>query len=153
MLTCSGFENVAWTHAVGVSVSGNSLSKTAGDGWGNAGASSTKAILSGDGWAEITVSQMTYRMFGLNNGDGDQSYVDIDFAFFLRTDGTLEIYEKGTNRGAFGPYVAGDQLRVSVEAGLVRYRRNGILLYTSSDVPSYPLVVDTSLYTNGSSIT
>ena len=35
---------------------------------------------------------------------------------------------------------------------MVKYRKNGTLLYTSTVTPSYPLLVDTALYSNGSTI-
>src|SRR6185503_11369953 len=44
-------------------------------------------------------------------------------------------------------------LRVAVEGGAVRYRKNGALLYTSTAAPAYPLLVDTSLYSQGSTLT
>ena len=42
--------------------------------------------------------------------------------------------------------------RVAVEGGVVRYRRNGALLYTSAAAPSYPLLVDAALYTQGATL-
>ena len=68
---------------MGVSVNGNSIGKSAPDGWGNAGAVSTQAIASGDGYVEFT-GDVTYGMFGLSHGDTDQSYADIDYAFVTR---------------------------------------------------------------------
>ena len=149
-------QHVMWTNVVGVSVSGNSLTKTAATAWGNAGAASTQSIASGDGYVEFTASTTsTYRMCGLSHGDSDQNYTDIDFAMFP-TDGAsdshLHIYESGIYRGDFGPYAVGDLLRVAVEGGVVKYRKNGTLLYTSAVMPSYPLLVDTALYSPGSTI-
>jgi hypothetical protein len=149
-------ENVAWTNAVGVSVSGNSLTKTATWGWDNAGASSTKAITSGDGYVEVTASENnTHRMFGLSNGDSNQDYTDIDYAMFIVSNSTIQIYEKGVGIpvSSFGDYLPGDKLRVAVEGGQVKYRKNGVLLYTSSATPTYPLLVDTSFYTPNATVT
>ena len=74
---------VVWTSAVGVTVTGNSLTKTAATGWGNAGAVSTQQIASGDGYVEFTASETTtYRMLGLSNGNTNASYEDIDFALY-----------------------------------------------------------------------
>src|SRR6266705_3801234 len=59
-------QNVAWTSTVGVSASGNNLTKTAADGWGNGAAFSTQTLTSGDGYVEFTVSEAnTYRFCGL----------------------------------------------------------------------------------------
>jgi hypothetical protein len=41
---------------------------------------------------------------------------------------------------------------VAVESGVVKYSRNGTVFYTSTVPPTYPLRVDTSLYSNGSTI-
>ena len=149
----SSAQPVTWTNAVGISVSGNNLTKTAADGWGNAGASSTQSIASGDGYVETTISETNkYRMVGLSNGDSHQNYDDIDFALYPAVGGTLYIYEGGVSKGTFGTYATGDVLRVAVEGGVVKYRKNGTLLYTSTVSPTYPLLVDTALYTNGSTI-
>jgi RHS repeat-associated protein len=91
-------------------------------------------------------------MCGLSHGDTNQSYDDIDFAIYIWVDGMIYIYEDGAYRGQFGSYTVGDTLRVAVEGGVVKYRKNGQLLYTSG-TPTYPLLVDTSIYPQGSQIT
>ena len=137
-------EPVVWKSAVGVSVSGNSLTKTAATGWGNAGGVSTKALVSGSGYVEVTASEATTkRMFGLGNGNASTSYGDIEFAIYLDA-GTVRVYEKGVLRGTFGTFVSGDKVRVAVESGVVKYRRNGTLLYSSAMAPVYPLRVDSA---------
>jgi hypothetical protein len=73
-------EPVVWTNAVGVSVSGNNLSKTAAAGW-DAGAASVQTIRDGYGYVEFTATETdTHRMCGLSYGDDSRSYTDIDFA-------------------------------------------------------------------------
>jgi GH18 family chitinase len=145
-------EAVAWKSGVGVSVSGSTLTKTALTAWGNAGAVSTKLLASGDGYVEVTASETTTkRMFGLGNGDSHQGYDDIGFAMYLSA-GQVMVYENGTYRGTFGAFATGDKVRVSVESGLVRYRRNGSLLYASAAKPAYPLLVDTAFYTQGATL-
>jgi hypothetical protein len=42
---------------------------------------------------------------------------------------------------------------VGVEGGTVTYRQNGTLLYASTVPPKYPLLVDTSLFASGSTVT
>lgn len=148
-------ESVAWTNATGVTATGNDLVKTASQAWGNAGASSTRGItVGGDGYAEFTLGTSPgYAMFGLSNGDTDQGYADIDYAFYTYPpNGRLYVYENGTQRGFFGTYAAGDVLRVSVDAGVVTYYRNGTLLRTSTVTPTLPLRVDTALYSVGANV-
>jgi hypothetical protein len=146
-------EAVVWTNAVGVSVAGNTLTKTAKKGWGNAGAASTRAVSSGSGYAEFTLTTTSREtMFGLSNGDTNQGYADIDYAFYANSRGVLLVYEKGVRVASFGSYAVNDRVRVSVEAGVVRYWRNGVLLRTSSAAATYPLRVDTALNNAGSTV-
>ncbi|HJT26805.1 MAG TPA: RHS repeat-associated core domain-containing protein, partial [Pyrinomonadaceae bacterium] len=146
-------QSVSWTNAVGVSVNGNSLTKTATTGWGNAGATSAQSITTGDGYAELTVPDTTtHRFVGLSHGNSNADYTDVDFAIHPVIGGTIFIYEGGVSRGTFGSYTAGDKLRVAVEGGVVKYRKNGTLLYTSSITPTYPLLVDSALHGTGDTL-
>ena len=100
----AGAQAVVWTSLVGATASGNSLTKTAATGWGNAGAVSTQAIASGDGYVEFTASETTtYRMLGLSNGNTNSNWDDIDYALYEYA-GQLQVYEAGTARGTFGTY-------------------------------------------------
>ena len=95
---------MVWTSAVGVTVTGNSLTKTAASAWGNAGAASTQQIVSGNGYVELTASESaTSRMLGLSNGNSSVSYEDIDFGLYQRM-GEIRVYESGTLKGTFGTY-------------------------------------------------
>jgi alpha-tubulin suppressor-like RCC1 family protein len=144
---------LAWKNEAGVAVWGDGLLDTAATGWGYSGAATTAELRSGDGGVEFTATDTTsWRMVGLSNGDSDRGYADIDFAL-AAGNGTLYVFQKGAQVGSYGPYAIGDRLRVAVEGGVVRYRRNGALLYTSSQPVTYPLLVDTSLYTSDTAVT
>src|SRR5262249_30238603 len=144
------YERVVWKNAAGVTIDANTITKSAGLAWGNAGAISTKSLYSGDGYVQATaVGTDTYPIFGLSHGDASKSWEDIDFALYPMANGTLRVYERGVFRGTFGTYYSGDKLRVAVVNRTVKYYRNGILLYTSTATPVYPLLVDTALYTPG----
>ncbi len=146
-------QDVVWTSMVGVSASGNTLTQTAPTGWGNAGAISTQSMTSGNGYVEWTVAEAdSYRIGGLGHGDTDQNFTDVDFGLFpYSTSGILYVIENGTGKGTFS-YVTGDVLRVAVDSGVVKYYKNGVLLYTSLVAPTYPLNFDTSLYQPGATI-
>ncbi len=147
-------EPVVWNGASGVSVSANNLTKTNQVSSWNAGAASMNVIRDGYGFVEFTATETNAeRMAGLSYGDSDQNYPDIDFAIYLTASAGVQIYEGGTYRGSYGGYAAGDRLRVEVRYGIVRYLRNGSLLYTSGGIPKYPLRVDTSLKNPGATLT
>jgi RHS repeat-associated protein len=145
-----GVQNVNWTSvSPTLQVTGNSLQKTSGtSSWYDAGAVSAQTINAGDGYVEFTPGNTTtWRMIGLGNGNTAIYFSDIEFAFFVGPSAGLQIYESGVLRGSFGTYAASDRLRVAVEAGVVKYRKNGVLVYTSTVTPTYPLLVDTSFNT------
>ena len=149
----SSSQNVTWTNAVGVSVAANNLTKTAGDDWSNARASSTQAINSGNGYVEFTASETTtHRMLGLGEfGSGYYTYTNIRYALYLA--GSVLYTDEYGSLTNVGSYSTGDQLRVAVENGAVKYYKNGALLRTSSLAPTYPLYVNVAMYTTGSTLT
>ena len=137
---------VVWTDLVDVTASGNTLTKPAGTptAW-TAGAVSTKAIVSGAGWTETTVLDLaTYRVFGLSNGSSGQGAGDVDYGFYIQGS-ALAVMERGVLRTTSLTASQGDRLRVSVDGGVVKYWRDGVLVYTSLVPATYPLLVDTSL--------
>ena len=142
---------VLWTNAASVSVSGGSLTKTGSGGW-NGGASSTSSF-TGDGWMEFSAAETTTdRVAGLSNGDSSQADTDVDYGIWLKSDGTVAVLEAGVNRGAFGSYAGGDRFRVEVSSGAVKYRKNGVVIYSSTITPTFPLLIDTALDEVGATV-
>jgi len=146
-------EDVVWTNTVGVSVSGNSVTKTAGTtGW-DAGASSVNVLQDGYGYVEFTIPDTGHNsMCGLGFGDASASYTDVEFAIHFQSGGGLFVYEAGSNRGQFGTYAAGDRMRVEVFHSTIRFRKSGVIFFTSTVVPRFPLRADLSLYNPGTAI-
>jgi hypothetical protein len=147
---------VVWKQLVGVQANGNSLTKTTVTGK-DAGAVSSQRIdaKATAGYVEWTASETTtYRMVGLSNGNSGPSSADVDFGINLTPDGGGHFYvvEKGVSRGDFGAYATGDVFRVAVAGKVVRYSRNGVVFYESTQEPKYPLLVDTWLYTHNATI-
>lgn len=140
---------VTWVNLVGVEViEGGNLRKTAANAWDNGGATSKETIESGNGWVEMKAVQMDFKMFGLSNGNSDSHYGDIDYAIYTDMQNLL-IYEKGAHIATVGTHTIGDVLKVAVENGVVKYYKNSELLYTSLQVPVYPLLLDVSIYSPG----
>src|ERR1041385_1844530 len=112
-----------------------------------------KASRSAMGYVEITASETnTNRMAGLGEyGTGSFTYSNLRYMFYM-AGGTLYADEYGTLTNV-ATYATGDTLRVAIEAGVVKYRKNGTVVYTSPLAPVYPLYADATLYTNGSTLT
>src|SRR5262245_15371744 len=82
---------VSWINAVGVTATGNNLTKTGAPPW-NAGAVSVQSIL-GNGFVEFTTAEnTTAKAAGLAKGDTDWHYADIELAILLRSNKQGEIY-------------------------------------------------------------
>lgn len=149
----SGGGSVVWTSLVNATASSGSLQKTGGcDGCPDAGAISQQQIASGNGAVSFTATETsTLRIVGLSHGNTDTGFSDVDFGIRLGP-GYAEVRENGVYR-ADTPIAAGDRFKVAVEAGVVKYYKNGVRFYTSAKAPTYPLLVDSSLLGAGATVT
>ena len=160
-------ELVAWQDLIGVTASGNTLTKTAGSTTAfDAGADSSEAITKGDAYVEFSSGENTTAKFaGLSTGlpgDTDPGFTHIGFAIELSNDQTLSIWESGNEVAhQVAAYSAGDHFRVNVHANTdgvtatITYTRivgmciagqacNEQPVFTSTAQPPYPFRVDTS---------
>ena len=95
---------------------------------------------------ELTASETNLaRIFGLSHADADQNWTTIDFGIHLDLSGIIYVFEGGNSRGTFGSYTTGDRFQVAIVGGVVKYKRNGSVFYTSSVTPIYSLLLDASL--------
>jgi len=148
-------QSVTWTNLVNVTATGTVLQKTGGwDGVDDAGATSLQELTAGDGYVEFTVGEATtFWLAGLSHGNDGTGYADIDFAFRFNGAGWADVLENGVYQsGGDTAYAAGDVFRVAVVGGRVQYSRNGLLLRESAGVPQYPLTLDTSLGSLGTTV-
>jgi hypothetical protein len=148
---------------------GNSIVKTFRDPMsqlldGSDGAQSDRAILSGVGYAEVTVDATDShdaRCFGLAKQDSDPDSASIDYGICMTTLGMLAITEEGANiSGSYGAFAPGDVLKVAIEGTgpsllFVNYYHNGVQLYSRPfpGITGYPLYLDVSMQTVGALIT
>jgi hypothetical protein len=143
---------VTWTDVVNASTVGNSLMKAGGcGGCADSGAVSAQSIGSGDGYVEFTVPESsTLRFIGLSSGNGGTDPSEIRFALRLQG-GNAEVRESGAYRTEI-PFAANDVLRVAYVGGTVQYSKNGSVFYTSGTAPSYPAIVDATLFDDNATL-
>jgi hypothetical protein len=132
------------------------LEKISGvDCWLDAGPSSIESFdagtESGIEWT-IHTTDKGY-MIGLSHKDTGVDYRTIEFAVRVSSSGNLMVFERGRYIVGIGPYQLGDRIRVGLEGGAVTYTRNDELLHTSTQVPNFPLLVDTSFKVPGAKAT
>ena len=151
-ITNAVLEPIAWGNASGAFTQGATLVKMTQNGW-NGAVSSTNNLQSGDGYVEFTALEInSLRAAGLKSAGSAQSLQQVDFAISLSETGIVEVAEQGTVRGQFGSYLSGDRFRVEVQNGVVRYKKNGAVIYSSAVAPSYPLHAETVFYTQGATL-
>ncbi len=143
---------VTWVDVVGVSVDGNSLTKTASAGWGNSGAASSQSF-TGNGGAEVIVTQANInRMFGLSSTNLDVNWYTIEYAIFLRGNGVSYVIESGYYQGSFMSYQAGDSFKVERVGSTIVYKKNGVIFHTSTTSTDSALLVDVTIGDTGGKI-
>ena len=100
---------------------------------------------------EVTASDVSQLKFvGLSTGNTGTNSNEIAFSLRFQN-GYVEAREKGVYRGDTVA-TTGDVFRVQVSGGQVSYLKNGTAFYTSAVKPAYPLIVDTSLLSAGSTL-
>ena len=131
----------------------SSLTKNTGSNAWNAGAESANSFI-GDGNITMIIGETnTYRMFGLSTTNTNNNYNTIHFAIYPNNAGSIHVYENGTHSGNFGTYSTGDTLKVAREGNLIKYYKNSVVLYTSTQTaPTGSLLADVALYSVGSTI-
>lgn len=136
-----------------VTISGNTLKKTAGVNWAwDADAYSRDSYTGGAYASAVVDTVVSYVMFGLNTDPAaDSSYASIDYAFYAVT-GDLMAYESNVTSGVIGSYVAGDVLAVTYDGSNIRYMKNGAVLRTVAAVITAPLFFDSAFHVANTSL-
>jgi PKD repeat protein len=101
-------------------------------------------VLSGDAWFEYTIAESSSVVqAGFTAGQvSDPVPTYLDFGVYP-SQGALYVQEGQQWRGPFGSYAVGDRVRVEVRSSpaSVKYYRNGIVFYTSTLTPTWPMIV------------
>lgn len=151
---------VTWINGVGVTVNSNSLSKTAVNGWGNAGAVSQQIIdadIDGgvDGGVEFNSSTAVGSqsvIVGLSAVNKDNNFNTINYAIHL-SKGSAKVFEFGSPKFTLpGTYLATDRFMVERIGSTVFYKKNGKTFYQSATTSKVLLMVDAAIETLGNTI-
>jgi hypothetical protein len=132
----------------------------AGAGWATVNSAGTYSAerLPRNGAVEWLATETDkYRAIGLSQVDAEIADPDaiglngIQYAWYMAAGGVLQVTEFGVSKFVTS-YVTGDILRIARTDGVVRYRKNGVLLYTSVAETTEPLYIDTAFYDINSTI-
>ncbi len=148
-------ESVIWNANIpdNMNINGGNVTKTQGYSTWNGGVYSTNRVFN-NGYLEFGTGETnTRKMVGLSSADGGNSEYSIEYAFYLESGGSLVIYENGWWRGSFGSISPNDTMRIAVDNGVVKYFKNGNILYVSSNAPTLPLIADGTIQDPNATIT
>lgn len=148
-------ESVVWNANIpeNMNISGGSVTKTQGYNTSNGGVFSSNKVYD-NGFLEFRTSEKnTRKMVGLSSQDAGNSESGIKYAFYLEYGGSLVVYESGIWRGSFGSFTPADTMKIAVDNGVVKYFKNGDLLYVSAVSPNLPLIADGTIQDPGATIT
>ncbi len=122
------------------------IRKTSGSGW--VAQAYSQEGYTGGAFLTFRVAQANHSiMVGINTDpEYNASYSSIDYAIYLRSDGSAGVYESGSSQGSTigGAYLSGDVFAVTYDNENVRYYRNGILFRTVSATPGLTFHFDSS---------
>jgi len=94
-----------------------------------------------------------YIMFGLNSDPTTNAdYGTLDYAWYFRNDGILQIYESGGAGSTYGAYTTSTVLSITYDGSNVQYWKDGVIQRTVARSTGNPLYFDTSFYTLSSSL-
>jgi hypothetical protein len=144
-------DSVRWMSLINVTASGAGLVKTGGcDGCADAFAVSEQQV-AGSGALEFTAAEAgSLRFVGFASGGVGTAAGDINFAIRLQG-GVAEVRESGSYRTEIG-FGSGDVFRIAVDAGVVRYSKNGSVFYTSTASTSSAGRVHVVMFNSGAAI-
>ena len=144
-------EKVTWLDQVDTEIKANALEKTGGKGW-HSGAASQQYV-PGDGAVEFTVRDDNHTLvLGLSGTNADPGYKDIDYAIYVSSNGSFNVYEDGFNKGSFGAYHGKDIFRIERQGSEITYLRNCEPFFVSKKPSTGRLFLDVSLYSIGAQI-
>lgn len=142
------------TAGANVTVGADWVEKTSGGAadW-DAGAYSVQSYTAGVWCSFRGSSAASHFMAGINSDPSvDDNYTGIDYAWFLRNDGTCESRIAGASEAVEGSYTAATSFGLAYDGGALRWFKDGVTVRTVSAAAGGPLAFDCSINTAGARI-
>lgn len=143
---------ISWTHITGVQVQGDGLACTGTTNWGQAATSVQILPAITDGWTEVTAPEVATNFYiGLADQYVNTATASIDYAMQVGG-GRLTVYENGVQKFSFTNATSGDVMRIERVNGIVYYKKNGVIVYTSTAPSTTSLMTYVCMLNTGSKI-
>ncbi|MFI5219198.1 MAG: hypothetical protein ACHQNT_06885, partial [Bacteroidia bacterium] len=150
LLNCASSQvYVSWDEKSlnGVTLSGNTLTKTTDTGWGKAGASTENFLPANEnGYMQFKITSLSNQnAYGLSDINTNDDYTSIDFVILIKYD-LVYVYLNGELKGEFGIAHLNDIFKIERNDTIMRFKKNGIIFYSTITKPDRSLLVDVSLH-------
>lgn len=140
---------VNWIEKIGVSTTGDRLTKTAGRTWRNANAISSNILPAHtDGWIEFSVHTDSDYLIGFSSNNL-QDHTEFENAIYIDITNSSSHAFEGTAQSGLGPWNPGDVFKIFREGNLMKYYKNGVLRKTTTVNPSIVLKVKVAILEPG----
>jgi len=134
---------ITWAKIARATVGTNNLLQANASVGIDGGASSAQTFSSNGGIEMTVIENNIDRFFGLSASDPNYLFTSIDYCVYLRSNGTLFIYEQGVGKSIpVTTYATNDVIRIERTGSVVKYLKNGAVFYTSTTPSSGPLRAD-----------
>lgn len=123
---------VIWAHLLNITtdVNGGLTKAGGGSSWVNSFAYSDQSSATDMNVEYLPASTALHTIVGLSQTSGTD-YTSIRYGFYANA-GIVTVIENGVSQGNFGVYTTSDTLSVVRVGDTITYRKNGVLLYTST---------------------
>ncbi len=140
----------SWKDVTGITQSATSLTKTATDGWGNAGAASNSILDTlQNGWIQYKVNNLSDILaFGFSANNVDAHYNSINYAVMINA-GQLSVYNQGQLVGSYGAVAVNDSIRIARIGNILFFTKNKGIFYNQEVDGKQPVAGDVALYSQG----
>jgi hypothetical protein len=137
----------------GMQRSGNTLTRVSGSGW-NAGAHGMEFCFNGAFVSAFAGSTVESLMFGMSaNPAVDANYTSIDYAWYLKADGTLASRWSGANELTHGTYTTATALAMTYDNDQIRWIKDGALVRSLTVAAGLGLAFDSSFNSTDAKLT
>jgi Secretion system C-terminal sorting domain len=149
---------LAWANVAGATfnAANNTLTKTAGTGWGNAGAVSQHSLpANADGGISWTIPtgplDATFYMLGLSQSSPDNSWASVQYGIYYAA-GQVYVYLSGTSQGFYGNVQPGDRLSILRTGNAINFYRNNKSFFGAAAPAGTVLRADLAMFSSGARV-
>ncbi len=138
----------------GMERTGNTLTRVSGGGAWDAGARGVEFCYAGAFVSAFPGTTNKNLMFGMSTDPAiDANYTSIDYAWYVKADGTLESRWSGANISTHGAYTTATSLAITYDNAEIKWLKDGVLVRSKTVGAGLAMAFDSSFNSTGAKLT